>query len=193
MLSADGQQCAKQIMLACAITTAIVFAALQLRQPADGQAETHYSPTTDLETIDKAIITSAQPGEHIDAALYVATDHAVLAALTAAQRRGAKVRLYLDHHQTTALYPTNRLSLVGLAATGAEIRIKAKNSPLMHLKAYSIGDRLLRTGSANTSFDGLHRQDNDLLVIRQRSVIANYRANFASIWDRPTNTSYNAD
>jgi len=45
------------------------------------------------------------------------------------------------------------------------VRIK-RGGPFMHLKAYAIDGKVLRTGSANFSASGENAQDNDLIVIR---------------------------
>ncbi len=52
----------------------------------------------------------------------------------------------------------------------------------MHLKAYQIDSRLLRTGSANFSASGLKRQDNDLIVIESPQAVEAFKRNFEVIW-----------
>jgi phosphatidylserine/phosphatidylglycerophosphate/cardiolipin synthase-like enzyme len=54
--------------------------------------------------------------------------------------------------------------------------------PYMHLKAYAIDDRLLRSGSANLSASGLKKQDNDLMILRDRKAIFAFRSRFDMIW-----------
>jgi len=48
----------------------------------------------------------------------------------------------------------------------------------MHLKAYQVDGRLLRTGSANFSASGLKRQDNDLIVIENAAAARDFKRNF---------------
>jgi phosphatidylserine/phosphatidylglycerophosphate/cardiolipin synthase-like enzyme len=62
-----------------------------------------------------------------------------------------------------------------------EIRIKT-DSDLMHLKAYQIDGKVLRTGSANFSASGLKRQDNDLIILRNEETAARFKANFERIF-----------
>jgi phosphatidylserine/phosphatidylglycerophosphate/cardiolipin synthase-like enzyme len=55
---------------------------------------------------------------------------------------------------------------------------KHKASALMHLKAYQIDRRVLRTGAANFSASGLKRQDNDLVMIESAAAAASFKRNF---------------
>jgi phosphatidylserine/phosphatidylglycerophosphate/cardiolipin synthase-like enzyme len=48
----------------------------------------------------------------------------------------------------------------------------------MHLKGYCVDHRLLRTGSANFSWSGQARQDNDLVALRGVSVCIGFDAKF---------------
>ena len=57
----------------------------------------------------------------------------------------------------------NMLALVYQPNVSA--RIKAEQDDLMHMKAYAVDGRWLRTGSANFSWSGERRQDNDIVVI----------------------------
>jgi phosphatidylserine/phosphatidylglycerophosphate/cardiolipin synthase-like enzyme len=149
----------------------------------------HFSPEEDLEAVDVGLIRSAAAGDAINAALYVATDYRVIGALADAAGRGVKVRLYLDAEQAVKTnwrsnpdHPMHRL-----VGRGGEIRIKAVGGTLMHLKGYTVGTRLLRTGSANVSIDGLKRQDNDLIVIRQADAVVAFNQKFEAMWVRLDN------
>jgi phosphatidylserine/phosphatidylglycerophosphate/cardiolipin synthase-like enzyme len=151
--------------------------------------EVHFAPEEDLSAVDVGLIKSAANGEAIDAALYVATECKVMGALADAAARGCRVRVYLDAEQaakanwrTNLDHPMHRL-----IADGGEVRMKATGAPLMHLKGYTIGGRLLRTGSANVSYDGLNRQDNHVLVIRDAAAVAAFQRKFEAVWPRPDN------
>jgi phosphatidylserine/phosphatidylglycerophosphate/cardiolipin synthase-like enzyme len=60
----------------------------------------------------------------------------------------------------------------------------SQGEPLMHLKAYQIDGRLLRTGSANCSASGLKHQDNDLVLIKSQAAAARFKAKFEAIFAR---------
>jgi phosphatidylserine/phosphatidylglycerophosphate/cardiolipin synthase-like enzyme len=77
---------------------------------------------------------------------------------------------------------------VRLAQTqGVETRVKASGDGFMHMKSYSVSGALLRTGSANESVSGLEHQDNDLVIISDRAVVAAFDRKFQLMWNRPTN------
>jgi phosphatidylserine/phosphatidylglycerophosphate/cardiolipin synthase-like enzyme len=151
------------LFLLAVITTAASGAA--------GEAEIHYAPVENLERIDLSLLHSAR--RRIDLAAYTLTDRLVVDALVDARRRGVAVRIVLDSGQSHAV------DLLRGIADG--VRMK-RPGPYMHLKAYAVDDRVLRSGSANLSASGLKRQDNDLIVLRDSKAVTAFRARFDAIW-----------
>lgn len=145
--------------------------ATSLAAVAAGEAEIHYAPVENLERIDVALLGSAR--KRIDIAAYTLTDRLVVDALVDARRRGVAVRIVLDPGQSHAVD-----LLRGIADA---VRMKAPG-PYMHLKSYAIDDRMLRSGSANLSASGLKKQDNDLMVLRDRKAVSAFRSRFDLIW-----------
>jgi phosphatidylserine/phosphatidylglycerophosphate/cardiolipin synthase-like enzyme len=155
----------------------------------NGPVEIRYSPATDLERIDVSLLRSAN--RSIDMAAYLITDIALIEALAAAAERGVRVRLYLDGEQE-ASGPGFAGRARGLrGAQRIEVRLKPPRTDIMHLKAYSVDGKVLRTGSANFTVWGLKREDDDLIVIRDPTAIANFETNFEVIWRRAGNISEN--
>ena len=168
--------------------------------------EIHYSPNENLEAFDNRLIRSAH--RSVDICAFAFTDHELAEALIAVAARGVKVRLYLDQGQTHGELAREerggRTSRAGgteddgaaqmdagvmqrLSATpNIEIRIKHSRT-LMHLKSYSIDGVTLRSGSANFSPTGEKRQDNDLLLTRDRGSVERFRLNFEQLWSRADN------
>ena len=139
----------------------------------------YYAPAENLEKIDVALIDSARAS--IDMAAYVLTDWPVLQALTRAADRGVKLRIYLDGGQNEQRYPSAPFD--DLKGTpDVEIRVKAKGGDLMHLKAYAVDGRVLRTGAANFSASGEKRQDNDLIIIESPAAAETFKRNFETIF-----------
>jgi phosphatidylserine/phosphatidylglycerophosphate/cardiolipin synthase-like enzyme len=134
--------------------------------------EIHFSPEERLDAIDATLIAGATGS--IDFASYSLTDGAVLAALNAADKRGVAVRIVLD--------PREPHDFVNLGDLADNVRIK-RSGPLMHLKAYAVDGKVLRTGSANFSASGERQQDNDLIVIRDPGAAAKFDAHFERMWD----------
>ena len=136
----------------------------------------HYAPEENLEAIDVGLIESA--GETLDMAAYVLSDAAVIEALGDAADRGVAVRIYLDRSE----YAGHADALTGLLAKpGVSARIKPAGA-LMHLKAYAIDGRRLRTGSGNFSHSGLSRQDNDLIVTDDSRAVMIFEHDFERIF-----------
>lgn len=107
--------------------------------------EWHNAPAENLEHIDVEQLATAR--QTIDIAAYVLTDWAVMDALRTAARRGVGVRIILDGSQFGLDRGSDRLDAL-LAEPNVLTRIKPSKPDIMHLKAYAIDGRLLRTGSA---------------------------------------------
>jgi phosphatidylserine/phosphatidylglycerophosphate/cardiolipin synthase-like enzyme len=117
----------------------------------------------------------------IDMAAYVLTDFPVIQALTRAADRGVVIRVYLDGGQF-GLRDPKQLFCDLKVTPGVAIKRKKSGEPLMHLKAFQIDGRVLRTGSANFSPSGLKRQDNDLVVIESVKAVDAFRRNFDRVF-----------
>src|SRR4051812_25568715 len=60
-------------------------------------SEIYFSPSTNLENVDLALIERAE--HSIDVAMYTFTDRRIALALRKAAERGVTVRIYRDHEQ----------------------------------------------------------------------------------------------
>jgi phosphatidylserine/phosphatidylglycerophosphate/cardiolipin synthase-like enzyme len=60
----------------------------------------------------------------------------------------------------------------------------------MHFKAYQVDGRFLRTGSANFSFSGSRRQDNDIIVLESTEAVGAFALKFQQIWTRRDNDPF---
>lgn len=150
-------------------------------EPVFAGVQIYYGPGAGFETIDARLINSAR--HSIDMAAYVLTDRGLVSALGRAAMRGVRVRVYLDGEELARNAPI--LDIAG--AHNFEARRKGRSRDLMHLKAYQIDGRRLRTGSANFSVSGENYQDNDLVVIESPEAAARFRETFERLWERPDN------
>lgn len=155
------------------LLSALLFFALVA--PVAAETSIHYAPRENLEHIDVALLSRAR--ETIDFAGYIITDRPVIDALIAAKARGVAVRLLLDHTQRHDL---ERLLPV---LDGAR---KKPRGPIMHLKAYLVDGRVLRTGSANFTASGLKQQNNDLVVTDEAGIARAFEAEFDRVWETGT-------
>ena len=158
-----------------------LFALALLVAPAHAERlEWHSAPAENLERIDIAQIATAR--QTIDFAAFVLTDWAIMDALRAAAQRGVGVRLLLDGSQFERNGRPQALKAL-FAEPNVLARVRPSTPDIMHLKAYAIDGRLLRTGSANFSPSGLKRQVNDLLLTDDRRLIDAFTRTFETTWD----------
>lgn len=144
--------------------------------------EQGFAPNDDLEAIDVRLIDGAS--SRIDFAAYVLTSTPVIDALTRAAQRGVVVRVYRDGRD--ARQPRRLAEAIDRLAAerNVEVRFKPSPAPFMHLKAYQIDGRLLRTGAGNFTHGGLRRQDNDLIAIDCARAINAFQTAFEAMWRR---------
>jgi phosphatidylserine/phosphatidylglycerophosphate/cardiolipin synthase-like enzyme len=148
-------------------------------------AEIHYAPEENLELVDARVIGGAELS--IDMAAYVLSDQRVIEALTAAAERDVAVRLYFDKSQFSQHGLKVDAPIEALLAH-PNVEAKAKGAGvLMHLKAYAVDGKLLRTGSGNFSQPGLAQQDNDLVLISDPATVDAFERTFEDIWSRAQN------
>ena len=147
--------------------------------------ELHYAPHENLALIDAGLIDDSV--DSVDMAAYVLSDQSVIASLIAAADRGVVIRLYLDKGEFSQ-HDAARGGMIEklLGYSNVFARVKGKGV-LMHLKAYAVDRRILRTGSGNFSRPGLTEQDNDLVILDDARAIAEFEANFDAIFARGTN------
>ena len=183
----------------------VLFLCLTLSVPPPARGDSlpygeHYSPRENLETLDIRALSSAR--RSIDIAMYAFTDRRIARTLAMMARKGVAIRLYRDHIQ---IRDRNDQSLWLLRQSPRiAIRIKRNSSRnIMHLKAYLIDGRILRTGSANWSPPGegafgcrrhpmtCHRgrwqQDNNLFLSKDRKLAEEFGRTFNHLWNRSSN------
>lgn len=146
------------------------------------------NPPDDLENgLDQQVllplIESAQTS--IEIASFDFNLPSLLDALVRAKQRGVDVRVIVDTASGETKLDAKR------SPTGEELdavrvltraRIKVvdggRSNGLMHNKFIIIDSRTLVTGSMNFSYNDTYRNNNNLLVITDPTLIANYRAKF---------------
>jgi len=150
-----------------------------------------FAPSEDLEEDDLRAIASASSS--LDVAMFAFTDRRIARAIEQAATRGVHVRIYRDPRQygderERAIRNNTQPLMDELASyKGIELRVK-RGSESMHLKAYCVDGRLLRTGSANWSENGEMLQDNDVYLITIKTAVDDFERDFGVIWGRSDNT-----
>jgi len=113
----------------------------------------------------------------INIAMYIFTDKEIALPLINAQKRGVKVRVYLDKEQVDYKYSQSRF----LVQKGIKTRITTNNY-IMHHKFAIIDNRLLLTGSYNWTFSANNRNDENLMVVDDPEIIEIFQNQFINLW-----------
>lgn len=152
-------------------------------EPTIASVRHYFSPQHNLAHIDYSILGSAK--FRIDIAAYVLSDRGIMESLIQAAKRGVHVRLYLDPDQR-AMRRLDRSPLFAslLAERRVKVRVKRGGRNLMHLKAYQVDGKIIRTGAANFSYSGMRKQDNDLLLIESGQLAEQFVRRFEKLWTR---------
>ncbi len=111
----------------------------------------------------------------------------MIEALSAAATRGVQVRIYFDPEQFRRIGGVNDNVLALIHQPNVRGKIKPEQNDLMHLKAYAVDGRWLRTGSTNFSWSGETRQDNDIVVIDSPTAARDFTRHFETLWARRDN------
>jgi phosphatidylserine/phosphatidylglycerophosphate/cardiolipin synthase-like enzyme len=178
----------KYLLLAGALVVAIEAPKpfLEQRSPIAAPVRVAYGPEPGFESLDPDLLARAR--RNIDMTAYVLSDERVIEALSAAASRGVKIRIYFDPEQFRRIGGMNDNVIALVNQPNVQARIKAEQNDLMHLKAYAIDGRWLRTGSANFSWSGERRQDNDIVIIDSPQAAGAFTRRFETLWARRDNT-----
>jgi phosphatidylserine/phosphatidylglycerophosphate/cardiolipin synthase-like enzyme len=117
--------------------------------------------------------------DRIYVAIYSFTSDRLAEALIEARRRGVDVRVVMERREangTGSEYPR-------LLGAGVEVRLDA-NPGLMHHKFMVIDGEIVVTGSYNWSAAAEEKNDENLIVIRDRAVAGAFEREFERIWSQ---------
>ena len=160
----------------------------------------HYSPEENLEALDVDMIGHAR--QSIEIAMYAFTDRLIADALVRAASRGVHVWIYRDGIQIRDRGDKMRRLMSSSPGQNGFIAIRVKRNSsrnIMHLKAYTIDGKWLRTGSANWSPPGegayctrgylnhWNQQDNNLFITGNPREVRKFEETFRRIWTRGSN------
>jgi len=122
----------------------------------------------------------ADARSEIRAEVFVLTDHQVQAALSAAHRRGVRVRLLLDPRQDVNLPSRSLLLRAGVEVRWYPVAPGAK----LHAKTGLFDARRLLLGSANWSLSGLSVNHELDVETSDPGAVRAYAARFESDWSK---------
>jgi len=157
------------------IALTIIILTLTLCLSSLAKTEVYFSLSDNPQ---KAIIRNINQAQaFINIAMYIFTDKEIALPLINAQKRGVKVRVYLDKSQIESSYSVSRF----LVQRGIKTRISTNNY-IMHHKFAIIDSRILLTGSYNWTFSANHRKDENLMVIDDPEIIEIFQNQFVNLW-----------
>jgi phosphatidylserine/phosphatidylglycerophosphate/cardiolipin synthase-like enzyme len=152
--------------------------------------ENYYSPAVDLENIDVQLLNQATNSVYMSE--YALTDEKIADQLVKLANRHVNLYIYRDLRQYDGEVAKTNNQMVKFKGN-PYIHIKVKHSSVLaHLKAYVVDygleGQVLREGSANWSESGEQKQDNSLIIIRDKAAIETFYKNYQQIWNRFDNT-----
>lgn len=134
------------------------------------------------ENIIKNILGDLGDGDRLDIAMYSLTDRDIRLAVKMAALNGVRIRLYLERTYTYQ-EEHGAPSLQEICEAGdVEIRVEEPPSYHMHHKFAVINDQLVITGSYDWSDTADERNWENLLLIRNKDIVKEYRHHFNYMW-----------
>lgn len=143
----------------------------------------YFTPGDDISAVVAGEVGAAE--DAIDLAIYTFTDTAIADALgDAASVRGVDVRVCADAEQAYTIVQTLDL-MDALEEAGAEVRVADGNGGgIMHHKFAVIDARTVLTGSYNYTLSANSINDENLVVLTDPRLAADYSLAFEELWAR---------
>ena len=140
-------------------------------------AEVFFSPNGGIR--QHLVRTIQQSRQHIDVAVYQFTSTELAAALLEAKERGVRIRVVTDREKVEF----DRSALRRLRIGGVAIRsLGVVDQSLMHNKFAVFDGRLAVTGSYNWTQSAEHANFENLVVLDDPEVIAQFEREFQRLW-----------
>lgn len=116
----------------------------------------------------------------LDVAIYSLTHPEIIGALKSAKQRGIDVRLIVDQSQTEGKSMTEAVKILGSAGITMKTNV---HSGLMHLKMIIVDHSLVSTGSFNFTKAATTRNDENLVLIRNKRMAESFTSEFDRLWN----------
>lgn len=142
----------------------------------DVQFETYFSPDDGVEDEIVRLIQAAQ--HSIDFMAYSFTSDKIGDVMLERSQAGVQVRGVFEEQQTRS---NQGSEFEKLRSAGLDVRMDG-NPRNMHHKVIVIDKKIVLTGSYNFTFNAENKNDENLLVIHDPGVAANYQAQFEDVY-----------
>lgn len=178
-----------RVLIAAALSVPILFPLLNpFTAAAEMVVQTCFSPQGKCSTHILREIEAAK--QEVLVAVYAFTSEDLAAALAQAKKRGVAVQVIVDRdfdrtndNSKSKFLEAQKIPVRRLA--GSTAKPGEKDGGLMHQKFAVIDRRVVFTGSYNWTHSAENRNDENLLMFRDASPLAEeYRRAFLQLWER---------
>jgi phosphatidylserine/phosphatidylglycerophosphate/cardiolipin synthase-like enzyme len=152
-----------------------------------GSSISVYFPRAGQDAEQKLIDEISSAKKTLDVAIYSFTDKKVANAIADDKKRGVTVRMISDKECSGESYQKACLKIV--KGAGVPVKINS-HSGIMHLKVSIIDDSSVTTGSYNYTASAQKRNDENLVVISDRTVTGEYEKEFNRMWNDTKGYTY---
>lgn len=149
-----------------------------------GSSISVYFPRAGQDSEEKLIEEIESAKSNLDVAIYSFTDKNVAEAIVSDKKRGVTVRMISDKECSGESSQKACLKIVKSA--GIPIKINS-HSGIMHLKVSIIDDSAVTTGSYNYTVSAQKKNDENLVVISDKTVTGEYEKEFERMWNDEKN------
>jgi phosphatidylserine/phosphatidylglycerophosphate/cardiolipin synthase-like enzyme len=124
--------------------------------------------------------------ESIDVAVFYISETKLVSHLCSATNRGVKVRIITDREAET----TNKAALDELISVGIPVKVNTYDGR-MHLKNMIVDKKFVATGSYNYTHGAENRNEEVLVIIKNKELAKEWDEKFDAMWDDEKNyTTY---
>ena len=141
------------------------------------ETKVYFSPE---DGCDKVVISYLkQATKTLDIAIYTFTKDEIADAVIDAYKRGVKIRVIMDRTQAGNKYAEDeRLEQNGISL----IKVSGSRGGIMHNKFAVIDEKFVITGSYNWTENATSKNDENIVIIDQDSMIKSFKNNFEKLW-----------
>lgn len=140
------------------------------------------------QNAEKQLVQEIESAQNtLDVAIYSFTDKEVASAIAADEKRGVKVRMISDRECSGE--SSQKACLKVVKDAGIPVKINS-HSGIMHLKVSVIDDSAVATGSYNYTISAQERNDENLVVISDKTIAGEYEKEFERMWNDTADYSF---
>ncbi len=146
-------------------------------KPEPTEIEVYFSPEGGAEDAVIGEIVSAK--REIDVAMYSFTNRRIAQALIDAKQRGVRVRVLVESGSLEDPFSKAKF----LYSNGIDVKVySSKEGGILHHKFAIYDGKRVTTGSFNWTSFAEHRNAEDLVLVKSKSIAQKYKKRFETLW-----------